>query len=459
MRNSAFACLICASSLAMINGQTKGDFSTPPGAPAYLPAAPVDLTHSAPQTLNNSLSGLVLKMPPGGAPSSAIFMNPNAGRQSAADTPNQNSVRRPGNVQPGGNIPGLDTVPTFNGVFSAQGGPSSMATPLFPYTIVGNNPAQGGTTTLPARITEVSLVLLNADGSVFTTIPFSAFEQPMVNSPQFQPSVYSSSPGQTQFADAVQRAEFFQTMRQDWHTLLESQVVDRVTITVPRFVNVQLNDGSVIQARSYYTGPTGDKNTFVIMLDLLFHYFYTNIVINEINAGNFQPDGVNIAAFPNTFLASLNLDRPTTPGQCCVLGFHNFFYDPTAQPQPRWLTEYASWISPGVFTNGFADITALSHETSEMFNDPFVDNVTPAWQFPGEPSACQGNLEVGDPLEVISNPTYPVTSSRRDAFIYHPQNVALLQWFEMGATSNAIGGAFSYPNTSILTHSATPCTP
>jgi hypothetical protein len=46
---------------------------------------------------------------------------------------------------------------------------------------------------------------------------------------------------------------------------------------------------------------------------------------------------------------------------------------------------------------------------------------------------------------------------RHEVFTYHPQTEALLQWFEMGTTSDAIGGAFSYPDTTALTQSAVPC--
>jgi hypothetical protein len=41
-------------------------------------------------------------------------------------------------------------------------------------------------------------------------------------------------------------------------------------------------------------------------------------------------------------------------------------------------------------------------------------------------------------------------SSGAPGILYHPQTEALLQWFEMGTTSDAIGGAFSYPNTTAL---------
>jgi hypothetical protein len=47
--------------------------------------------------------------------------------------------------------------------------------------------------------------------------------------------------------------------------------------------------------------------------------------------------------------------------------------------------------------------------------------------------------------------------NKNQTFLYHPQTEALLQWFEMGKTSDAIGGAFSYPDTTALTQSAVPC--
>ena len=142
------------------------------------------------------------------------------------------------------------------------------------------------------------------------------------------------------------------------------------------------------------------------MLDLLFDFFFGNEVNNEINDGNFTTNALNMTLFPNTYLFALNANKPNTPGSCCVLGFHTFFFDPSSSPATTWVTQYASWISPGIFVNpGFLDVTGLSHETSEAFNDPFVDNPTPSWQFPGvsapagskQSRLCQNNLETGDP--------------------------------------------------------------
>ncbi len=67
--------------------------------------------------------------------------------------------------------------------------------------------------------------------------------------------------------------------------------------------------------------------------------------------------------------------------QCCVLGFHSFDFEPGIPENGNltraYMMDYSSWISPGLFGAGFQDVTALSHEVAETFNDPFVgfDNV------------------------------------------------------------------------------------
>lgn len=420
------------------------------------PSQPVQLTVGA-STIFDAVTGAVVGA--GGGQGNANT-NSNAGAAAASnDDGNFSDVRH---TPQGGTIDGLDTVPTFDGAFFAQAGPTSTGLRLFRFSMIGNHPLAGDTTVVPAKIDEVSLILLNADGTTLTTVPFAPFEDLTLDSPNFEGADYRSGHG-IQFADAVQRAEFFNRMDKDWHTALSPHVVNRVSITVPRFVNVRLSDGTIIQARSYFIGTAADGSTFVLMLNLLFNFFFDNVVVNDIVLGNFTTNAVNMTLFPNTYLFSLNVNNPNTPGGCCVLGFHTFFFQPGAIPQPRWITEYASWISPGLFGAGFQDVTALSHETSESFNDPFLDNATPLWQFPNQPPTshfCQGNLETGDPVEVLTAATVPITiKERHEVFTYHPQTEALLQWFEMGTTSNAIDGAFSFPNEGALPHSALPCPP
>jgi hypothetical protein len=60
-------------------------------------------------------------------------------------------------------------------------------------------------------------------------------------------------------------------------------------------------------------------------------------------------------------------------------------------------------------------------------------------------------MEVGDVIENLPDGVYPVTLN---GFTY-PQNEALMQWFDTGQPSDALDGAFSYPNESVLTSPAT----
>ncbi|HEY1938662.1 MAG TPA: hypothetical protein VGJ33_12065 [Candidatus Angelobacter sp.] len=385
--------------------------------------------------------------------------NRNAKASAAALAGNDDNLdtgdRRP-NVSP---VDQLDTIATFDGAFVAQAGPDVDND--FRFTMAGNDPKLGGTTVFPGLILEVSWELLNADGSVFKDVPFAPFEKVFLESPNFEPLDYRTGHN-IQFEDAVHRAQFFNVMKNNWHSVIVPQVVDKVTIQVPRFVNVQLRNGTIVQARSYFTGTAADGSTFIEMLSPLFNAFFDNTEINEINLGNFRTNAMNMSLYPNTFLFNLNQANPQTPGSCCVLGFHTYFANFDGLfPQQRFISQFASWISPGLFGAGFQDVTALSHELAESFGNPFVSNSTPNWQFPGEPAnaaVCQNNLEEGDPIEVLANATAAIEVKEKGFdFIYHPQNIPLLQWFEMGAGSSAVDGSFSFPDETVLPHSALPC--
>ncbi|HEV7521254.1 MAG TPA: hypothetical protein VGP89_09160 [Candidatus Angelobacter sp.] len=333
------------------------------------------------------------------------------------------------------------TVPNFEGSFISRG-------KTWHFTMVGSAPWDGSSTSIPVHMIAVSLRLENANLVSYTTVSVAPFEASTLSSPNFQPSNYSTGAA-IQFGDAVQRAEFFNKMKAGWHTNLRPvAIVHRLTITVPRFSKVNVN-GFPTQVQTYFTSKSSDGRTAVFLLDQFFNQQIFDVVVNEINAGRFTTAALNIALFPNTFLFSLNNSGGV--GDCCVLGFHTFFTDTGAPKESRWLFAFASWVSPGVFS-GFQDVTALSHEISESLNDPFVDNLVPAWQYPSQSGTCQNNLETGDPVEVLANPMFPM---RIASATYHPQTEALLQWFEQKSTSTAINNAFSYPNTKALTRGAT----
>jgi len=274
--------------------------------------------------------------------------------------------------------------------------------------------------------------------------------------------------GHVQFADAVQRAEFFNHMRDNWHTnLTPVNIVEHASVTVPFIVNVRIR-GVVTPVRTWFTRTSTDGSTVVFMLQQFFNQQFSNIGVAAINAGNWTTDAMNVMLFPNVFLFTPSATPLVTRGPCCVLGFHTFFADSSVTPQPRWVSAFTSWVSPGTFRNAeILDILPMSHEISEAFNDPFINNLTPRWQFP-DGSGCQGNLETGDPVEVLAHPAFPVTlelnedgnqggNSQGGKFTFHPQTEALVQWFTQTAPSDAFKGAFSYPNTAALPGPAQPC--
>ena len=454
MRTSPFRSFpLFMAVLVFITINSAGQTITNP-TPGYLRTTPLSLNSTAGPISNSSVisSATVLKFPIGQKTSAAaLSVNTNPGNaDGGAGAGPQSTARTLQGTSPGGNIFGLTTVPTFQGAF--------FKGRQFNFTMIGNHPLAGHRTVIPAQITSVSLRLLNANGSVNLDVPNASFEELTLDSPNFEESNYRSG-RHIQFGDAVQRAEFFNMMGEDWHTVLSPRLVDRQTTSIPPTVLVDLGGPQPVSVPAYIIVNRGKPNQFIAVLDLLFSDLDFNTTVTEIVAGNYTSDAITMNIYPNTFLFSID-DQGQIAG-CCVLGFHSFVFSNEPTTQERWITVFASWTAPGIFGGGAQDITPLSHEISEALNDPFVNNPTPSWQFPGVPATakiCQGNLETGDPIEALPTEVVPITI-RDDGrkFTYHPQTEALLQWFEMGTTSNAIDGAFSFPDETALTKSALPC--
>jgi hypothetical protein len=344
-------------------------------------------------------------------------------------------------------IPGIDSLTNWNGSFKTPGfDPNGKYKNNWTYNMVGNPPQMGGTTNINAPVVPVVLQLLNPDGSVFLTYDPKPFILPTLQSPLFQNSAYTSSQTPTQFTDAVQRAEFWNTMAADWHTMLLGSLKQERIMQVP-------------SGYYYYSLKNNGTCCLYVLIDidefgnLLFPADpadTTTPVGAAENSGDITTKDVSTFLFPNTYLY-FNGD----PNECCVLGYHSYDYEPgdaqNGNKEKRYVLNYSSWISPGLFGASFVDVTAVSHEISETFNDPFVvsdgkHNLTPWWLSPN--GNCQDNLEVGDVIEGLRNATYPI---KMNGMTYHPQNEALLPWFEFQSPSSAIDGAYSYPDEGTLT--------
>ena len=376
-------------------------------------------------------------------------------------------------------IADIDSLVNFNGRFDVQGFDSNGNPNFKWYTnTVGNPPQMGGATIINAPIVPVSIDMRNADGTVrYVSIQgglhtcnnsnltpdckrlffdVTPFVQPTLGSPVFQVSPFSSSADPTQITDAIQRAEYFDRAKPDWHTLLNPSVKTTRSMVLKRGTYLfALNaDGSCCQFVEVAPGafvnaffpsgtppfppgtPDGD----------------TPIGAAEF-AGDITTADISTFLFPATYLPVGN--------NFFIIGFHSYDFEPgdagNGNRERRYILSYSSWIKPGFFHNpNFLDVTALSHEVAEIFNDPFVasdgiHNITPWWLSGGN---CQNNLEVGDVIEGLPNATQAIPMP--NGTTYHPQNEALLQWFEFQSPSSAIQGAYSYPNESTLTTLSTP---
>ena len=323
--------------------------------------------------------------------------------------------------------------------------------------MAGNRPESGGTTTFDAPIVPVSLDLLDYDGSVRVVnghkLHYSVqpFVDTAASSPIFQSAEYTSSDVPTQFADSVQRAQFYNVMQQNWHTLLRAAVKTERTLSIPRGKYFfALNDDGTCCAF-----VLADINAFSNLLFPASINDTRSPIGAAEHSGEITTKSLSTFLFPNTYLY---LDE--NPNHCCVLGFHTYDFEPgdasNGFREKRYVLNYASWISPGLFAPGFEDITALSHEMTESINDPFVGSdgahgITPWWSSIN--GNCQDDLEPGDVIEGLPNATTPITINGRT---YHPQNEALLQWFEFQTPSTALGGAYSYPDQRVLTSLSPP---
>jgi hypothetical protein len=318
------------------------------------------------------------------------------------------------------------SVPHFSGSFESQG-------KAYPFTMVGAKPQSNTTTEVPVQIIPISLFFEEFVDETGAPIVLDA--GPVVtrvqSSPNFRNAQYAT--GTTQFADAVQRAQFYGTAGKEWHTLLGTpEILKPLRIAVPR------GDAKV------YRNPSTGVLYAIVDTD-----FFLSQLNTMIQMANLAPDALAIALTSNVFLSPQKDIK-----KCCVLGFHTSF-DVGEMAQVKFVQTFiwASWVEQGILGPGLADVTPMSHEISEWMNNPFGSNAVPAWQVPNT-SACQNNLETGDPLALMPNAGFPVLI---EGFTYHPQNQVLMQWFKRGAASDAFEGAFSFPDQSLMTGASQAC--
>ncbi len=351
----------------------------------------------------------------------------------------------------------FDSLVHWSDSFTADGfDPNGNPQSVWNYTMIGNSPESNRPSAIRAPIVPVTLELVKKDGSVLRDVVTPSIIDATVHSPIFEPFTYTSGTGQ--FTDQMQRASFwnrFAHFGEDndgpgWHTVL-LPVVQRTRV-------MRLPSGSWLAALN----DDGTCCSFVeadadVFVNLLFPP--AGPVTNATIIGDAELSGDMTTRDLTTFLFhNLALFTGGDPkGGCCIAGFHSYDSEPgdakNGNRERRFVMDFASWTDPGVFLFGFGDVSALSHELAEAFNDPFGDNVVP-WWLSMDPvfgfAQCQPFLETGDVVEVLDSGS-PIFTISHHGRTYHLQNEAMFPWFAEQAASTAHLGAYSFPDETTLT--------
>ena len=299
----------------------------------------------------------------------------------------------------------IESIPYWSSLFAYGGGE-------FPYQMVGTDPSVGSASTT-VRTELIPLNLVFSDGSIFKG---TTRTKAMLNSPLFTSASYTS--GNTQYGDAIQRAEWWKyTSKENYHVWLgQPKVYSSITLNIP--------------ASAGMVGPNPRTGQPEGLIDI--NWFDPQIQALITSLG-LSPKTFPIFLTSNTFLYS------GVPANCCIIGYHNAIPGTNAQGKTVIQTyAWGTYNDPGMFSVPIEDINALSHEIAEWYSDPFVDNVTPNWISPIAPQyGCNNFLEVGDPLVgVVFN-----------VHGYHPQDEAFFSWFAKQVPSVGIHGQYTYLGT------------
>lgn len=327
-------------------------------------------------------------------------------------------------------------LPTWSDSFSYQG-------ITYKYTMVGTDPKLGSKTTIIPTVI-IPLRFVFPDGQVFDAstdiIDGQTPVQGIINSPIFKNYNFvlgGKSVGNTQYADAFQRANFWDSVSakaKDYHVLLgQPTVLPTQTIVVP--------DGLGTYDIDFSTGlqlPSVDRD------------FLAAQSASILTAVNVTPSQLPIVVWgrvnygrANGYHASISLngiDRQTYIG--------------------------TSYHSQATSAGALPDTYPLSHEVIEWLDDPFINNYTPGWNVPfiSEKPQCDSRysrdlLETGDPVESLTEAIVPLYGG---GFTYHVTEGMFIDFYTRNRRSRSINGQYSMFNIgaqyNVPSAPSTPCT-
>jgi hypothetical protein len=313
----------------------------------------------------------------------------------------------------------LQTLPYWQGSFSIEGKD-------YNYTLLGQPPQNGGPTTIKTIIVPIRLTLMDysSDGKNPIVLDATKIVPDILNSPIFRVSDFPT--GWQQFGDAMLRAEF-PTAPGSWHTLLKPTVAATLDIRVPQ-------SGAIV-----YESKEGAQLAVITRDNVIDHQ-----LLSMMREGAFAPDEFPIFVTYN----ATEID---------ALGYHAAGFREGESIENVFA--YTSWLEgvDDLFSVPSPDAATLSHEVAETLHDPFtgdLSSLTLLWGDPFGGNQCfQNFIEVGDAVEdAPGRAVYheQVIGHGRHARVYTLQNEAMLPWFERKSPSDALGGAYTFPDPWVL---------
>lgn len=308
------------------------------------------------------------------------------------------------------------------------------------FTLVGNDPAKGGTTRISTVVVPISL---SFPDQRLDAGPDTAA---LVRSPVFSPFSFPIG-GKTQFADAMLRATFANAT--SWHTLLASpEVMKTVTIRIPPGAG--------------YTLSSRKEGSSVAVVDIEY-------VQRELFRQIGKQSGKLVIAV--THNAAFYTEQDAT--LCCSWGTHGV---DSSTGNDFVLASYLSG-PPSIIAD--RDVQPFTEQLAEFVYDPKHDplsrrhdattpgNHFPAWMRPAFVPAddlgqCGGTgvstaYFLLEPTDVNHKNNFPASKpylAKLEGETFHLQNVALLNWYLAGAGQ---GSPNSFPDPHALAKPAEAC--
>ena len=344
------------------------------------------------------------------------------------------------------------TIPYFNSWFI-----TGYRNSVYTYSMVGHSPKAGGTTGIDNELIPLITELFDADGNLAFVFDPTINNDPegndgdlMKQSPIYVNTSYPASGGFAadtgQFGDTNLRASFTGVKKASWHSVLNPPTEPKTQYVQQLF----FNNGDWALACC----DTNNNQFPVVNIDSEF-----NIFEQILSAEN--PVNTTIPIILTDYLTMFQGNG------CCILGFH------TAQnwsnPVPGILVWTWSTFIPHNADNGLTnpffpfgqDTFVMSHEITELYNDPFVNTNVSCW-VDGSVRFGQCNLETGDVIEAMKDvdSDYSVNSTTNGGpYTFHVQVEATLQWFTRTPQAPQQGpgpGVYSWPRTETL-NNGHPC--